>query len=192
MPRLLRSCSILLLLPILSSCVSTKIDSQRDESFVKEIKRVYVYSSVRMDEQALAQAFSQVILPQFGSYGIMARSQVRDPLALDEEGFVTDEVEAFNPDVILVLTQTNASATRTWNPGSMSFHDSAEAVYDVSLYDPETDKRIWRAQISTSRDALMTSQEGAAKKIAEKIINQMAVDRLIGPAAEAHRRRSSS
>lgn len=165
---------------VTSGCVTAKIESQRDGAFNKEITRVYVYSSLRMDDQDLAEAFSRAIESELGLQGIAAVAQVKDPLALDEEDIVTDDVATFAPTVILELTQTEASAVRTSQGPGMGFTQSDKAVYDASLYDLETRKRVWRAQVSTSRDAFMTTQDAAADKLAKKIVAQLVEDGLIG------------
>lgn len=177
----MRLAAVVLCLALVSSgCVTAKIESQRDDSFEKEITRVYVYSSLRMDDQELAEAFSLAIESELGLQGIAAQPQVKDPLALDEEDMVTGEVATFAPTVILELTQTEASSVQTSHGPGMGFTQSDRAVYDASLYDAVTRKRVWRAQVSTSRDAFMTTQDAAASKLAKKIVAQLVEDGLIG------------
>ncbi|MEP0547218.1 MAG: hypothetical protein ABJF88_09825 [Rhodothermales bacterium] len=171
---------LLVLILFMSGCVTTKIQSQRDASFSEEIQRVYVYSSVRMDEEELAEAFSQAIESKFGMRGVAVMGRVKDPLALETDDMITEDVIAFAPTVVLVLTQTEASTVRTTQGAGMGFTQSEAAVYDASLYHPETKKRVWRAMISTSRDSFMTSQDAAAEKIAEKIVNKLIEDGLLG------------
>lgn len=166
----------------LSGCVTAKIESQRDDSFTKEIDRVYVHSTFGMEDRELAGAFSSAILHEFSTRGITTHTAESDPLALEEQDdeAVAAAVAEFAPTVVLILKQTargtSVSPGAPGMPGTMS----SEAVYDASLYDAETMRRVWRAQVSTSGDANLTTGEGTAKKLAATIAQRMQDDGLIG------------
>ena len=165
---------------VLSGCVTAKIESQRDSSFDKDISRVYVHSTFGMEDQELAAKFSNAILHEFSTLGITTRTAESDPLALEEQDVVAEAIAEFAPTVVLMLNQTERGTSVTPGapgaPGTMS----SEAVYDASLYDAETMRRVWRAQVSTSGDANLTTADGTAKKLAATIAKRMQEDGLIG------------
>ena len=173
---------VLCLALALSGCVTAKIESQRDDSFAKEISRVYVHSSFGMEDQELAAEFSIAILHEFSILGITTQTAESDPLALEEqeEEVVAEAIAEFVPTVVLMLKQTERG--RSFSPGApgMPGSMSSEAAYDASLYDAETMRRVWRAQVSTSGDAVLTTGEGTAKKLAAAIAKRMQEDGLIG------------
>ena len=159
----------------LSGCVSTKIQSNRDASFTGTVERLYVLASVAEREQGMANLFTTAIEQHLAAHGVPARAHVRDPLALEGEELVTREVEAFGPSAILVLTQTESSAMISGAGGGTN-----SAVFDASLFDTESERRIWRASIKASRDRIYATEQQGARNLAEKIVEKLAEDGLLG------------
>ena len=173
--------STLFPLVLLSGCVTAKIDSQRDESFNKEIERVYVYSDFGMEDQELATHFSNAIYAELSVFGIDVRMDQTDPLALEaqRDGKIAEAVAEFNPTVVLELTQTERGTSVTPGAPGMPGSMSKEAGYDASLYDAESMQRVWRARVSTSGDATFTNSETTAMKLAATLTKRLKEDGLI-------------
>jgi len=159
----------------LAGCVSTKIQSNRDASYTGTIERLYIFATVGEREQDMARLFTTAIEEQFAAHGIPAQARVRDPLALEGEGLVSEEVEAFAPSAILVLAQTESSAMISGAGGGTN-----SATFDASLFDTETERRVWRASIKASRDRIYATERQGANNLAEKIVEKLFEDGLIG------------
>lgn len=174
---LLLAPALLLLGPtlLLSGCVSTKIESNRDASYTGSVERLFVFVSTGAREQNVAQLFATAIEQELAPYDIPTKARVRDPLALEGEELITEEVEAFGPSALLVLTQTEAGTFINGGGGGTN-----SAVFDASLIDVESERRVWRASIKASRDRIYATERQSANNLAEKIVEKLVEDGLLG------------
>ncbi len=99
--------------------------------------------------------------------GVTAEVYVRDDLSLKMGNDVSERIEAFGPDAVLIVGQTGA----TYYNGAKS-----GANFEAMLVVPGEESAIWRAVISSNTSGY--GGAGSPTQIAGKIVSQMEKDGL--------------
>ena len=86
-----------------------------------------------------------------------------------DEKIYSHDIESYGPQAVLVIVATG---------GVVSPYGGMEKiVYDASLFAPDLEKRIWRAQIEHSGGTALIGKR--MKKMANAIVGQLEKDQLI-------------
>lgn len=104
---------------------------------------------------------------EFSRKGIETEIRVVSPLALNENTYLA-EIASYKPDGVLTIVTSG---------GVSQGAGMVKILYDVSLFDPAQNKRIWRAQIDASGAPVV--RENRMKLMAQDLIKRLSEDKLI-------------
>lgn len=153
----------LLLLP---GCIS--IESVKDPNFSKKIDKVFVVVKGSDDIQSFLENLCGSIVSDFSRQGIRANYHVFKTLSLESDSVIEEKINRFAPDVVMTIVQTEQSYVNGVKSG---------AGFTISLYEPASDKPVWKASLET--DTSGYAGVGLAGDISRRIIAQMGKDEII-------------
>ncbi len=151
-----------------TGCASSRIDAVRDPAITAKLHRLYVlvdHGSVKTDYSDLLRNDLSELLTQ---EGIENQTEAMSPLQLDEHAYATNAV-AYKPDAVLVIKATGGVLS--------AYGGYMEITYDASLFNPNMDKRYWRAQVNNEGGTAVMGKR--FRVMAEKIIKQLKQDGFI-------------
>jgi len=117
-----------------------------------------------------AQSLGAALYRELRARGVRVQMRVLSGLDLDER-LVARDVAAWRPDGVLIVNFAGGSGIGV---------EVENANYDVSLIEAKTERRIWRAQVTSVRRLGTTEamMEEAAARVAERLES----DRLLAVA----------
>ncbi len=151
---------------LFQSCVSTKIESNKSPDFNQKVSKIYI--KVQGSSQKYMKQLIDYILPELKSHGIEAATYYYDPLSLDSEKDILEEIKAYNPDVVMSIGQTEKRATSNNYYGTHA--TVTGATLDIKIFIPGKENPVWRASLKTDSDfGVANASESSAKKIINKL-----------------------
>jgi hypothetical protein len=106
---------------------------------------------------------------EFSKRSAEVKLRVVDELVLDDNVYIA-EAAAYEPDGILMIVATGGTVS--------GYGGMIEIIYDVSVFDKLTEKRIWRAQIDNSGGTAVV--EKRMKLMALDLVKRLTDDKVIG------------
>lgn len=156
----------------LSGCATTvKVDSTRDISYENNLSRIFILVAMFQYNEKLSAALSQSIKSAFLSNGIAAEVINLSSLTLELDTSVyDDQIKNFSPDAIMKIFETNSLVTMNM--------EVLRIIFDASLYESDSNKRFWRANITVKEEGNYITYKDA-DLIADTIITKLKEDGLI-------------
>lgn len=115
--------------------------------------------------------FETQVIPLLARCGIVATAYRPSALELDAEAKAKAALDAFNPDVVLNISQTR----RMLMDG-----DVRSGSYVLALYDVGQKRAVWRASIGTGSSARFLVNRGrVGGKFADEVVRTMVADSVI-------------
>ncbi len=167
------SCGTAFFLAILflSGCASVSVQSVRDSSFSEPIHKLFVLVNHRQVD-AIDAGFTPYLMgalkDEFSRKGVEVEIRMINPLALNEDIQIS-EIMSYKPDGVMTIV-ANGGVVGAY--GGM-----AKILYDVSIFDPQRNKRIWRAQIDASGGTAV--REKRMQMMVQNLIQRLSDDRII-------------
>ncbi|MBB6111047.1 hypothetical protein SAMN05421821_11065 [Mucilaginibacter lappiensis] len=152
---------------ILQSCVSTKIETNKDAGYNQKPKKLYMIITNAKDGKAFGQDLYNGLTLNFKTRNIICDGFVRDPLSLKTEQDIDNDINTFNPDALLLVKMTKITIMNG-APGS--------AVYELSLIEGKAKKVVWKGNLDVYGPFWNVSTVNSAIKT---VINKMQEDQLI-------------
>ncbi len=181
---------------LLAGCVtgSATVTSSKDAAYTGTLERVLVVMHVTGDEAPLASSFEEHVVTALKPMGVAVRVERLAGLSLMEASPVDSLAKAFGTDMVMAFAQGAKKESKSqWvntppdpNTGmSTSFMMASNAgrEFDVSLFEVDTKKRIWRAIVQTEWSG--TASEKAGRKMGERVVAKLIEDGLIVPPPSA-------
>ena len=161
----LRLAMFMLLLSLFGGCVSIK--SVTDPNFKKHISRAFVQIRTSESASGFSKDLQRELVKGFERYGIDCRVHDRSALSLEGASDIKKKMEEYNPDVIIIISQTE----QKYYNGATSGGE-----FELSMYEPNSDKPVWKAVLSSDTSGLGM---GGATTVAGKILSKLEEDKLI-------------
>jgi hypothetical protein len=165
----------LTLLPfVLPGCTVTHIQSNKDPGFTKKIQVLHIVLRGSASTDVLIYTMGDNLRDELNKKGIKTTVERVNALSLETDKEFSERISKLNPDALLMINQTEARKRAGGYSYSIGSYN-AGATFDLKLFQPGSEKPVWRANISIDSQG-----EGAAgKKSAAKIIEKMTTDQLI-------------
>lgn len=157
-----------------TGCVTSKIASNKAPDFNEKISKVYLVIKSSKGAKEFSYSFKTAFLHALSARGITSDYYVMDELALESDKDINEKISKFNPQVLMVMTQTEAEGYNSNNFGGSS--NISGGVFDIKIMLPESDKPVWRASLEAYGD---NGIDVAVKKSVKKLIDQLTIDKLI-------------
>jgi hypothetical protein len=149
-----------------AGCTSVSLQSSKDASAVRKTDRLFIIiNQDDVKKQQLAKSLAVSFQGCFTNGAPIVEMSVLSPLDLDESA-VDRRVRDFHADTVLIVSLKTFIIDETGGYPNM--------VYDASLYEASTHKRIWRAAINNSGSTDLMDRR--MREMAEKIVQQLRQD----------------
>lgn len=165
---------LLLFLAVLlfGSCVSTSIRSNKAPDFNEKITKIYLLMRGSDSANDFFFDFRNELNKYFKVKGIEMKSYAFDPLSLETEQQLMERINEYQPQVVMLVNQTEARSTSNayygWNLGRYS--TPTGGTFDVQLRGPNEEKILWRASLNTDGNfGIATTATKAAKQLYQKM-----------------------
>ena len=123
------------LISLLQGCTSTKIVSNKETGFTKNLRKFFIFINNTQDSKSFWKAMADKLREEFTHRGIESVSYQRDPLSLETDEDFNKKISDYAPEALLIIKQTVTSGD--WRVGD----------YELSLIDGETKKSVWKSTL---------------------------------------------
>lgn len=149
-----------------AGCTSVKLQSTKDPAAVRKVNRLFVLINQGETEN---QKLSGELIDQFrnslSNSPVLLEFSIISPLELDER--VHDvKIKQFEADSVLAIRVTTFIVSE--------YGGYPTIIYDVSLFDSEMKKRLWRGSVNNSGGTALMSRR--MREMAEAIVTQLKKD----------------
>jgi hypothetical protein len=159
-----------MVLALLAGCTATtSIETNKDQSYTKEPKRLLVIESMLWNTAWLYQPFQSSLSQHIHACGVIAdyiKKTPSEPLNAQAIAFA----RRFHPDTILEISEVSRTLqTRNGSPTGVILW----IEYTLEIKDVATDKTVWKAD-----DKLMPnfSTSGQGEVLARNIVAKLSAD----------------
>ncbi|TWJ02532.1 hypothetical protein JN11_01505 [Mucilaginibacter frigoritolerans] len=150
-----------------TSCVSTKITSNKDASFNRKLKKIYVICNLGKDVSNFNERLFEGVKKKFTENNITIDGFVRNPVALETDEDVLNKIRSYDPEALMIIKQTHVTYYNG-GPGG--------GVFEVSLIDKVSQKNIWKSEIDVTGPWW---DEDTSDSIVKKLILKLKEDQII-------------
>lgn len=157
-----------------SGCVTSKITSNKSPDFNEKISKVYLLIKGSKGAKEFSYSFKTAFLHALSARGITSDYYVMDELALESDKDINEKILKFNPQVVMVMTQTESESYSQNNFGGS--HNISSGVFDIKMMTSESDKPVWRASLEAYGGYGI---DMAVKKSVKRLIDKLTIDKLI-------------
>ena len=167
--------SLIFLFSIVSvGCASSKITSNKAPDFNEKISKAYLLIKTSKGTKQFSYSFKTAFLHALSARGISSDYYVMDELALETDKDIDQKISKFDPQVVIVMNQTEAEINNGNNFGTLN--NISGGVFDIRIMLPASDKLIWRASLEAYGNSGI---DAAVEKSVKKLIEQLTIDKLI-------------
>ncbi|WP_345329723.1 hypothetical protein [Mucilaginibacter defluvii] len=152
------------LLLLLQACASVNIASNKQEGYTKKPRKIYIVTYCSKESMEYGSSITKGITADFIKRGIETEYYIKTPLSLDTEADINQKIVDFKPEAVLYLRQTVSG----WSKGA----------YEISLFDTELRKNVWKSEINTSHDEY-TSEMDVSDKTVKIVADKLLADKLL-------------
>jgi DNA-directed RNA polymerase specialized sigma54-like protein len=184
--------AVLIVAFAMTACTSTEVVSNKDPGYDRNIESLYIFSEVSEELEKLEMVSMQRMLMTLktGQVDVEIKhlDHDEDEPSLEEksdkDGISFETAREFGATQVLKFTETDRTEVKR---GAMMNHSTGMMTgsgtdqtyeFDASLYDATTEKRIWRATVTTEGTE-MTAQSAEGRTLAKKLIEQLVEDGLL-------------
>ena len=149
-----------------AGCTSVSLKSTKDPAAVRKINRLFVLiNQGETDNQKWSNELIEHFRNSLTNSPVRLEFSIVSPLELDER--VHDaRIKQFDADAVLVVRVTTFVVSE--------YGGYPTIMYDVSLFDPEVKKRLWRGSVNNSGGTALMSRR--MREMAEAIVSQLSKD----------------
>jgi hypothetical protein len=166
--------SIVLLL-LLTSCVTSKITSNKAPDFNEKITKLFIVIKVTDNAKLFFSSFTIKLIASLKERGIELKTHYLRPLSLETEDDINEKIKAYSPNLTMIISQTESRQTVS-RFGFGSTGTTTGGTFDVRIFQPSSKNPVWRANLSVDTSLGL---ETAAKRANEKLINKLTEDGLL-------------
>lgn len=149
-----------------SGCTSISLESNKDAAAVHKVNRLFIL--IRQDDVKTRQLANDLAVDCgicFSNRPTRIEVAIISPLDLDDSGY-NRRISAFDSDSVLTIAIRTAMLDQSGGFRTIN--------YDVSLFDPATKKRLWRAAVVNSGSPEI--MEKRMRKMVEAIVSKLDED----------------
>lgn len=167
---------------LLTSCVTSKIESNKMDGYNKQASRIYIKLTTSKESVDFLNEIRDELVTMFGDRKIEVQSGAVKELDLGEQAAnLQDYIAQFQPDLILSLQLDAGKNNWSYQPvpmGGAYYNETNRLSAAMGTY--PKDQPVWKAVVRSS-----SSLPGlGAHNIAKKLVKRLQSDGLIAPKPE--------
>ncbi len=166
-----------------TSCVTSNITSNKSKDLNEKISKLYIIVKGTEEAEPFFKSFTAELGNTLKLKGIESKVKYSDPLSLESDSDVDQNINEYKPNLIMIVNQTESSQTMNsgfnngfgnvgWGYGS----STTGGTFDVKIFQPNSKNPVWRANLKTYGQFGLKS---SAKKACEKLIEKLIEDSLL-------------
>lgn len=187
------------------ACTPTEIVSTKDPSYSKTIETLHIQSSVSDRLEKLPVAVGENVRLSMVSR-VVAVTEEHHVMHRDDDGPSLEEKKGVDIDFskarsngvshVMLITEEGREETSNSFGGGSNFGMYGSTTnqtwtFDVSLFDVDKEKRVWRATVDQDGTS-MTTQSTEGGKMAKELVTRLDEDRLLPPPTQGSGEASES
>ncbi|MEZ4797723.1 MAG: hypothetical protein R2785_11215 [Flavobacteriaceae bacterium] len=161
-----------------TSCVTSKITSNKSPNFNEKISKLYVMVKGTDSAKPFFYSFTDELRASLKSKGIESTVKYIDPLSLESESDINQGINDFGANLIMIINQTESRTTVNngygWGWGSSGTNTGG--TFDVQIFQLNSKNPVWRANLKADGSFGLKS---SAKLACEKLIGKLLQDSLL-------------
>lgn len=159
-------CHLLLLALLVTGCTSIDVRANKDPASVRKINRMFVLiQHGDVDDQPYSRDLADALRNAFANTPVNVDIAIANPVELDEKIHMR-RISQLQPDAAMVIKATGEVLSE--------YGGYPTIIYDVSLFEPDLEKRLWRARVDNSGGTALMKRR--MREMAERIIKQLRTD----------------
>ena len=170
MNKNLLSCIYLsLIIILLQACVTVKVASNKDESYTKQPKKIFVLMNAAKQSKEFTRVFLMELQSKLKEKGVETETYERDPLSLETEKDITSKINNYAPDALMVIAQKEVHSTNNMVDGGS---------FEISLTDGESKKVVWKSELGVVGPYTLGQ---TASKGLDEFMKKLVEDKIVRP-----------
>ncbi len=150
-----------------TSCVTSKITSNKSSDFNKKIGKLYVLVKGTDSAKPFFESFTNELSASLNAKSIESEVKYLDQLSLESENEINQAISDYGGNLLMVINQTESRQTINNNYGAYN----TGGTFDVKIFQPNSENPVWRANLKADGQfGLKTSAKKACEKLIEKLI----------------------
>ena len=159
--------SVIALLLVMQSCVTAKIESNKDASYTKQPKRIFILVNTASQATDFTTDFIAGFQKKLIIKGVTSSSYTHTALSFETNDDVNKKITDYSPDAVLIIKQIEVHSTNKMVDGGK---------FEISLLDYESKKKVWKSDFDVYGSMGLSS---ASDKSVDELIKKMEEDKII-------------
>jgi hypothetical protein len=160
-----------------TACGTSRISSNKSPDFNDKLTKIYLLVKAGKGTTSFAQQFQDAFFAELAKRNIATDGYIVQPLALESDEDIHKKIEKFNPQVLMIMQQTQAERYAGVGMNSIYAQNNVNgATFDIKLLLPGSDKPVWRASLESHGDYGILA---AVNKSVKRLIDELTQDGLL-------------
>ncbi len=156
------------LLIALQSCVSSKLETNKDAEYTQKPRKIFLVISGSKDAKQFNTQLYNSLVRNFKKRNIVCDGFVRDPLSLQTEQDINNSINNFDPDALMVIKMTKVD---------MMNGGAGGGTFEISLIENKKKKTVWKGVLDVTGPFNGTDVvNSATKTIIKKLQDDQVID----------------
>jgi len=157
---------------LLTSCVTSKITSNKSPDFNEKITKLFIMVKGTDSAKSFFKSFTSQFSNSLSQRGIESKTHYFDPLSLESESDINKKNSSYNSNLIMIINQTESRQTINQNGFGWGYGGTnTGGTFDVRIFQPNSKNPVWRGNLKADGQfGLQTSAKKATEKLIEKLI----------------------
>lgn len=155
-----------------SSCVQTRMTSNKAEWYGGKLTKTYIIINSVKPMETYSLALGDQLNSSLLSKNIISEYHVRDPLSLESDKDIEKRIQKYSPSQLIIFNQTAITSGSGIHGGT----------YEVQIIKADNKRIIWKGYLSTYSQfpvSLRIFRDKSVRKNLEKLIEKWQEDGLI-------------
>ena len=123
------------------SCVTAKIESNKEASYTKHPKRIFILINTASKSKEFTDYFIAGLQRNFTIKGVASDTYTHTALSFETNEEVNKKVSDYSPDAVMIIKQTEVHSTNNMVDGGR---------FEISMLDFESKKTVWKSILVVS------------------------------------------
>jgi len=155
-------------------CVSSSITSSSSQKLHGPYKRMFIIIDNSERAEKFVNGFIESTKKELAARNTETLYYVSGRLSLDTKKEINKKIHAFEPDVVLIMHQTESVFYRGMSVGSEK--GSNGGTFDLKLFEKSEDNLIWTAQLTAYGEYGIAM---AVNKASESLVSKLVLDGIV-------------
>jgi hypothetical protein len=159
---------------LLFGCVSSSITSSKSEKIHGPYKKIFVIIDNSERAEKFVGGFVETIKKELAARNTESEYYVSERLSQDTKQDINKKIHAFQPEVVLIMHQTESVFYRGMSIGNEK--GSNGGTFDLKLFEKTENNLVWKAELTAYGEYGIST---AISKASENLISKLVLDGIV-------------